>query len=287
VPQRLIVQSHDSPLGRWRMAVALPHPALAGAVEFLWCVEGGNANEVARILPRGNAHLMFNLGAPQRLLDPDRGAVVFRDAWFSGQQQRWLDVDSTGPSAILGVRFQALGAWRVLGIPQHLLAEQVLDLDDLLGDAIHALRQRFLECDDVAARIAMFEDWLLSRAAAREDAHVAVRWAMRRLQDTQGRIEVQALADELGYSRRHLAQLFQREAGLAPKAMARILRFSHALAALRATDAPEWDRIAQDCGYYDQSHLIRDFQSFAGHAPAEFLRRANVDDETISEAHLR
>lgn len=286
IAQRLIVQSHDSPLGQWRMAVVLPHPALAGAVDFLWCVEGGNADEVARILPRGNAHLMFNLGAPQRLLDPDRGAIVFRAAWLSGQQQRWLDVDSTGPSAILGVRFQPLGAWRVLGIPQHLLAEQVLDLDDVLGDGIHALRQQFLDCDDGPTRLSLFEDWLLARANARDDAHYAVRWAIRRLQDTHGRMQVQALADELGYSRRHLAQLFQREAGLAPKALARILRFSHTLAALRATAAPEWDRLAQDCGYYDQSHLIHDFRAFAGHAPAEFLRRAAFDDETISEAHV-
>ena len=284
---RLIVQRHDSPLGQWTLAVLLPHPRLAEAVEFLWSVEGGNAFEVARILPRGNAHLMFNLGAPQRLLDLHgiRAPQVFRDAWFSGQQQRFLDVDATGPSTLLGVRFQPLGAWRVLGIPQHELAEQVLDLDAVLGDGVQALRQRLLEQADPAQRLLLFEDWLLRGAEARGEPHYAVRWALRRMRETRGQVEVQALAAELGYGRKHLAQLFQREAGLTPKALARVLRFSHVLERLRDGEPPQWDALAQDCGYYDQSHLIREFRALAGHAPLEFLRHAALDDESISEAH--
>lgn len=283
---RLIVQRHDSPLGQWTLAVLLPPPRLAEAVEFLWCVEGGNAHDVARILPRGNAHLMFNLGAPQRLLDLHgvRAPQLFRDAWFSGQQQRFLDVDATGPSAILGVRFQPLGAWRVLGIPQHELAGQVLDLDAVLGDGVQALRQRLIEQAEPVQRLLLFEEWLLQRADARGEPHYAVRWALRRMRETNGQVEVQALAAELGYSRKHLAQLFQREAGLTPKALARVLRFSHALARLRDPDPPQWDALAQDCGYYDQSHLIREFQALAGHAPTEFLRHAAYDDESIREA---
>jgi AraC-like DNA-binding protein len=286
--QRMIVQQHDSPLGQWRLVVLLPHARLSEAVEFIWCVEGDNASEVARILPRGNAHLMFNLGAPQRLLDVHgvREPVLYRHAWVSGQQQRYLDVAGVGATAIIGVRFQPLGAWRVLGIPQHELAERVLDLDAVLGDAIHALRERLLEQADPDARLSLFEDWLLECASARGEAHYAVRWALRRLQETHGQVEVQELAAELGFSRKHLAQLFQREAGLTPKALARVLRFSRALSLLREASAPQWDQLAQDCGYYDQSHLIREFQALAGHSPGDFLRRAAFDDESISEAHL-
>lgn len=284
---RLIVQRHDSPLGQWTLAVLLPPPELAEAVDFLWSVEGGNAFEVARILPRGNAHLMFNLGAPQRLLDIHgvQAPQLFREAWFSGQQQRFLDVDATGPSTLLGVRFQPLGAWRVLGIPQYELAGQVLDFDAVLGDGIRALHQELLGTEDPAQRLQRFEAWLLQGAQARAAPHYAVRWALRRMRETHGQVEVQTLAAELGYSRKHLAQLFQREAGLTPKALARVLRFSHVLARLREGEPPQWDALAQDCGYFDQSHLIRDFRALAGHAPVEFLRHTALDDESISEAH--
>ena len=282
---RLLVHAHDSPLGSWRLALLQPPPELADAIEFCWHVDGSDAGEVTRILPRGNSHLMFNLGADQRVLDLHgvRDPQVHRHAWFSGQQQRFLDIDSTGPSCLTGVRLRTLGAWRVLGLPQHALADQVLDLDAVLGDSMLALRQRLLDATAPETRLALFEHWLLERVRRQPPAHYAVRWAERRLRETGGGIEIAELAGELGYSRKHLVSLFQREVGLTPKALARVLRFSQALGRLRECDAPRWDELALECGYYDQSHLIREFQSFAGHAPTSFLRQASLDDESIRQ----
>jgi AraC-like DNA-binding protein len=35
-----------------------------------------------------------------------------------------------------------------------------------------------------------------------------------------------------------------------------------------------WTQIALDCGYYDQAHLIHDFQSFSGFTPSAYAARA-------------
>jgi AraC-like DNA-binding protein len=62
--------------------------------------------------------------------------------------------------------------------------------------------------------------------------------------------------------------------GIGPKEFARVVRFQRAvhLAALERN----WARIAVDAGYYDQAHLIRDFQDLAGTAPRGFMNRASI-----------
>ena len=65
------------------------------------------------------------------------------------------------------------------------------------------------------------------------------------------------------------------EITLDPKLFARILRFQKAVSLV--DHEPSWAAIAQRSGYYDQAHLIRDFQQFSGDSPTEFLRRRLPD----------
>lgn len=73
---------------------------------------------------------------------------------------------------------------------------------------------------------------------------------------------------------------FREQIGLTPKAYANIVRFNRALELARGPKAT-WAEIALDCGYYDQSHLVRDFQRFAGRAPATLLCDARPDAASI------
>ena len=73
-------------------------------------------------------------------------------------------------------------------------------------------------------------------------------------------------------SRKRIVARFRREVGLAPKAVARLVRFERARALTERAERPDWARIAVECGYYDQSHLINDFRAVTGRTPATFFQ---------------
>jgi len=108
----------------------------------------------------------------------------------------------------------------------------------------------------------------------------AVVEASRTIASTHGQIALPALSRHTGFSREHLIRRFREQVGLTPKAYGNIVRFNRALELARAP-ASSWAEIAHSCGYYDQSHLVRDFQRFAGRAPATLLRDARPDAASI------
>lgn len=280
---RVSIHRHQSALGCWTVAVCQPDPRLAGIVAAMWFGEGSVSYARDRILPSGQSQLLINLGPPQYRIEagPPERRIPFRDIWYSGLHQGPIDTEAPHGNALLGVAFTACGGYPWLGHDLSGLADRIITLADALGDGVLALRQRLLDTPDIAQRFELVERWLIARLNPRAVVHPAVRWAVDRIAASGGHVSVDALARQTGYTRKHLALLFQRQVGFGPKALARVHRFKSALALLGAADEVPWATLAAQCGYYDQSHLVRDFRAFSGYAPSEFLRRGRPDGGSV------
>jgi transcriptional regulator GlxA family with amidase domain len=94
-----------------------------------------------------------------------------------------------------------------------------------------------------------------------------------------GRVGVQELAADTGWSRRHLLNRFRGQVGLGPKTAARVLRFQRAARLLvpgsvygtRPVTAASISDVAAACGYADHAHLVREFHALAACTPSEYL----------------
>ena len=78
------------------------------------------------------------------------------------------------------------------------------------------------------------------------------------------------LASCLGTSHLRLIEAFERHVGVKPKLMQRLFRFQRAIALEDARPRLNWTTIAHRCGYYDQAHLVREFQIFAARSPGAY-----------------
>lgn len=240
-----------------------PHPALRAHVACLWMAGtlGARAPVTHQVLPDNCVDILWQ----------DGGAPGFA----VGMMSRPITVASSGLVRTVAVRFKPGAAGLFLGLPLRELTDQRADIDLLWGrGAAERLAEHLWQpgCDD-GARLALLQDHLLRRlrdgggAAGGPGARLA-RAALAGLDGSGGTLGIAALAGQLGVSRQHLATQFLAHVGLPPKLYARIRRFRRATEALRQRDGtPDWTRLALDCGYFDQSHLIHDFQEFAASTP--------------------
>ena len=263
------------PHGRWELALMRPQADLAGSVVrysgYLehpgWSIE--NREVASPIVP-----LIINLGDPFRIrMGADRS--VDRNGFVAGLYDGYADVASTGRAHCMQVDLTPLGAYRFFALPMRDLAARTVALDQIGG--FEKLRDQLHEIPDWPARFALLDRFVRRRLAAAGAPSSPIAWAWRQLASSGGRVRVSALADEIGWSRKHLAQRFAIEVGAGPKTVGRILRFAGARRAIDAgigAGCMDWAGLAADCGYADQAHLIREFHAMAGATPADYARDA-------------
>ncbi len=193
-------------------------------------------------------------------------------AWVAGPSYVYDLVELGERYTCLDIKLTPLGAYTLLGTPLRKLADSIVGLDDLFGPRGGDLVEELLEASSWGQRFTLLDGFLLSRASEGPRPSPAVAWAWSRLCATAGNIAIGDLAADLRMSRRHLTSTFHEQVGLPPKGVSRLLRFARVCGLLHRSPM-RWAEIAQDCGYFDQSHLNRDFRQFAGTTPTDFLAR--------------
>lgn len=281
---RLQTFRHESPIGHWSVSVWQVDPRLSEIVASMWFGAGKTAYQRDRILPSGTSQLLINLGPPQYRIEPGppEVRVPFVDIWYSGLHQGPIDTEAPHGNALLGVAFTSRGTFPWLGERMAGLSDRIIALADALGDGALTLRERLLNTESLEMRFRSVERWLMTRLKPRSIVHPAVRWAVDQIAASGGRVAIESLATQTGFTRKHLGNLFQQQVGLSPKSLARIHRFRGALDILnKANGQVPWIELADACGFYDQSHLINEFRRFTGFSPVELARRDRPDSGSI------
>ncbi len=247
-----------------------PSPSLARYVECFWILSGADLPGVPvaeRILPDGCMELVLNLEQPFQRMRNNQWELQ-PQFFVVGQMTEPVLIAPSGRTFLIGIRFHPWGARPFMGMPLGELAGRILPLDQILCRFGQILEGRLGELPSTQQRISALEKILLGRLRGAPNVDVGVEAAARLALKKHGVVSVTALCEATGTSRRQFERKFSQEVGIGPKRFCRILRFQKVFRALEKSTGQEWAGVASECGYYDQSHLIRDFQEFAGETPA-------------------
>ncbi|MFG3161177.1 helix-turn-helix domain-containing protein [Streptomyces sp. NPDC048232] len=164
----------------------------------------------------------------------------------------------------LQIRLEPAVATSVLGRSTD-LSGRVESFADVWGPDAERTEEELRAAGSWDERFALAARMLLRRRAHRRPVDPEVAHTWRRTLTGRGRVRVDGLAGEVGWSRKHLSARFTAQLGITPKRAARLVRFDHAAHLLAAGLAPA--AAATEGGYADQSHLHREVRAFTGLTP--------------------
>ena len=266
----------------------VPHPRLTPWVKCYWTLQSPAADlmPIEPVFPDGSMELIFHRGDRFRKRRPvarkERpGSGASRDifelqerALLAGQMTGPIELQPTGETEVLGIRFHPAGAASLFSMPLHEWTDHIRPLQDAWDRRALEWQHLALDAVDLPTALGGIERKLLQQLGHRRPSNRIIKAeniignAVKFIDRTGGNVTVDQLAIASGYGRRQLERLFQSHVGVSPKQLCRIVRFQTALAHTENCPKPDWAAVAQATGYCDQAHLIRDFRQFSGMTPS-------------------
>lgn len=170
---------------------------------------------------------------------------------------------------VMGVSLYPMYLYLLIGITPKELLNKFMEVPSMpeLSGLEEIIRQPRLDLDKIPPLMEQFVSKRLENHKMRAD----IESLFEELTSEDGyRITVDYMAQKVGYTRRHLSDLFNKYLGMSPKQYIKLTRFNQALklmAEMKSGDT--YATVAHNLGYHDQAHFIRDFKSVCGKTPRE------------------
>lgn len=225
------------------------------------------------VFPSACIEIIFNLGTGKWQTGTGGAFVTNPGVELWGQIIRPLPIKSIGKNTMLGIRFFPHAAAYFLHNKLGLFNNQVTDFGAVTGQTVTVLHSKLIETAGWDKKIALVENFLLDRLLLSEPRLkkiTLVNDVINEMKRDDFFDNIENIASRYGITSRYLQKLFLQYTGLSPKLYSKINRFQNSLR-LVSKKSMSLTAIAYDCGYFDQSHFIREFKSFTGLTPSGYL----------------
>ncbi|MEG1968058.1 MAG: AraC family transcriptional regulator, partial [Clostridia bacterium] len=197
------------------------------------------------------------------------GACVSGTLW--GATTRAVTVNSSPDGAPVRVFIEFLpgGLFQLTGMSQPSLTDGVFPLADLMPPFFAALVRLLETANQVEQLVEGLDALLLPIMLARVTPPAALS-AIATLKQAHGLLTMKALSTTQHYSPRHLSRMLTHYLGICPKQFAQLLRINAAVRQFGSGLPLAY--LAQESGFYDQAHFIREFKEVCAVTPGDYRR---------------
>ncbi|MFC9893484.1 helix-turn-helix domain-containing protein [Nocardia sp. NPDC127579] len=245
-----------------RIDVAVPVRQPAPGVSMAGFRYDSGASADLTMIPYPQVTLLFDLSEQIVVHDPFGRSVT--GELIVGLDAGAVRIAGAGAGDVLQIRMSPVVAVAMLR-DSAIIGGTVTPLRELWGSRAAALTERLRATPSWDDRFAIAAEFLRSRANREFGVAPEIAYAWNRTVRTRGRLRVDDLAVETGWTRQRLWSRFRAHLGVSPKRACELVRFDHAAHLLAAGRPPA--EVAAEAGYADQSHLHRRIRSIVDLTP--------------------
>lgn len=253
-----------------KFRIIQPTPALKPFIQYYWVLQDSSSGIVLqRTLPTGCMSLVFHRG--ERLKVTNRDELQPR-CFIGGQETGFTDVISTGNIEMIVAVFQPHTAKMFFRLSVSMFRDMNIPLKDIEDIALSDLAKKIEDTDNLEISITLIENFLLSRLLSEDNYNIPRLAAVVRHINNSVQTNIKGLADIACLSEKQFCRVFSEYIGTTPKDFLRIIRLQRTLFVLQHNPKIGFAQLSYECGYTDQSHMIKEFKLFSGYTPKEYLK---------------
>jgi len=245
----------------WDNSVHPPAQDLAELVEHYWEVQWdlrGHEPYTQHTLSNASVHFV---------MEPGRTWI---QGVITGRFTRVLE----GKGGVFGIKFRPAGFRPFFASSVSALTDSTRAVSEVFGPDGDAVAEQVMSVEEAPRRLLIADAFIRDRLPARDPTVQVVNRIVELIVSSRSITRVADVVDGVGIGQRTLQRLFQEYVGVSPRWVIKRYRLHEAAGRLADGEEVDLARLAQDLGYFDQPHFIRDFKAIVGKAPAEYARGA-------------
>ncbi len=176
-----------------------------------------------------------------------------------------------GVGQVFGIKFRPGAFYPFVKTPVSRFTDRTIRLHEAFGVEAAPLEDALFAFDE-AGQVDFVDAFLRQRLPERDETIVLLNQIIDCITDNRSITKVDDVVKYFGLGKRHLQRLFSQYVGVSPKWVIQRFRLHEAAEQMTAGSVPDWAKLAQSLGYFDQAHFIKDFKTVVGKTPLEYAR---------------
>ena len=249
-----------------------PPKSISWLVRFFWEFEGNFSTQnpykqivSASVCPK----LAFQYDGGMVMTENGNETQLFKSG-FQSQSNIYSQITTHQKIGVFGAFFHPYALSVIFNLPVHHLTNHNIEITDLLGKEGRSLEEQIVSATKTHQRVEIISQFIENKLKHSAFNNSNLITAVQSIVQRRGVVNITNFCESIFLSQRNVERKFKDLTGFSPKSFARIVRFEECISKATTQDL-SLTELAYEFGYYDQSHMIKDFKKLSGNSPQIFL----------------